>query len=236
MLLLLALWGCTGETDVDAPAILEAVACDGTQQMGVTDTSHSKGDGDASVLMGEGEVPRLDVVICPGDWAEALVDLQEVVGTGGGPPGAFSDETPMYIPAAVVHDTQVWPQVGFRFKGNSSLYSAVRSGVDKLPFRLDFDRYEDAYPDLEDQRFHGFADLKFSSAYLDEAFQRDKLTADLAKAMMSLPASRGFEIGKGFGDQRNAVIALVGQRFEFEFGHVLLRAASVRVGGWAAVV
>jgi chorismate synthase len=27
----------------------------------------------------------------------------------------------------------------------------------------------------------------------------DKLTADLAKAMMSLPASRGFEIGEGFG-------------------------------------
>lgn len=30
----------------------------------------------------------------------------------------------------------------------------------------------------------------------------DKLTADLAKAMMSLPATRGFEVGEGFGASR----------------------------------
>ncbi len=30
----------------------------------------------------------------------------------------------------------------------------------------------------------------------------DKLTADLAKAMMSLPATRGFEVGEGFGSTR----------------------------------
>ena len=38
---------------------------------------------------------------------------------------------------------------------------------------------------------------------------------------------RGFQVGESFGDQGDAVIALLGQRFEFEFGHVSLHAASI---------
>jgi chorismate synthase len=46
----------------------------------------------------------------------------------------------------------------------------------------------------------------------------DKLTADLAKAMMSLPATRGFEIGEGFaatrmrGSQHNDAFVMEGER------------------------
>ena len=33
----------------------------------------------------------------------------------------------------------------------------------KLPFKLDFDEFEDTYPEIDDQRFYGFKQLSFSS-------------------------------------------------------------------------
>lgn len=188
MLALALLVGCSPD---EATPIETTDLCGATEQVGVTATSHSKGHGDASVLFGDEDVPRIDVVLCASDFAAAVADVEDIVGDQqGGPGGGFSDETPMYIPSTIVVGDQVWPQVGFRFKGNSSLYSAVRSGIEKLPFRLDFDRYEEEHPTLEDQRFHGFADLKFSSAYKDSTFQRDKLTSDVFREA-GVPAARG---------------------------------------------
>ena len=200
----LLLVGCVdpGTEDSDAPSV--SVACGSTDALGVTATSHVKGTADASVLMGDGAVRRLDLVICPEDWQVALEDLSSLVGTssgpggggpgGGGPGGGDGTDLlsadPVYIPATLVMGDQAWPQVGFRFKGNSSLSTSFRQGVEKYPFRLDLDRYEDDFPALEDQRFYGFADLKFSSAFLDSSFQRDKLTADVFRDA-GVPAARG---------------------------------------------
>ncbi|MEQ1758818.1 MAG: hypothetical protein ABL986_10900 [Vicinamibacterales bacterium] len=71
--------------------------------------------------------------------------------------------TPVYIPADVRFDGQVFHHVGFRLKGNSSLSNAWRSGVDKLPFRLNFDELEDRFPEIRDQTFFGFSNLSFTS-------------------------------------------------------------------------
>ncbi|HEX6240669.1 MAG TPA: chorismate synthase, partial [Polyangiales bacterium] len=38
----------------------------------------------------------------------------------------------------------------------------------------------------------------------------DKLTAELAKAMMSLPATRGFEVGEGFAATRDGGLHVLG--------------------------
>jgi spore coat protein CotH len=72
-----------------------------------------------------------------------------------------------------------WYHVGVRFKGNSSLFASYRNGIDKLSFKLDFDQFEDDYPDLKDQRFYGFKQLNLKNNYRDESLMREKVAADL---------------------------------------------------------
>ena len=85
-------------------------------------------------------------------------------GGPGGPPtsGALDllSRDPIYAPVEVRLDGNVWTRVGMRYKGNSSL--AASGGSGKLPFRLNFDRYEGEYPEIENQRFHGFKEMTFS--------------------------------------------------------------------------
>ena len=57
-------------------------------------------------------------------------------------------------------------RVGIRFKGNSSLYSA---NSNKLPFKLNFDKFEDIYPPIKNQRFYGFKKFSLKSNYKDES-------------------------------------------------------------------
>ena len=50
-----------------------------------------------------------------------------------------NDVDPIWVEASVMFDGSTWDHVGIRFKGNSSLRSAVSSGNNKLSFKLDFD-------------------------------------------------------------------------------------------------
>ena len=72
-----------------------------------------------------------------------------------------------------------WDYVGIRFKGNSSLMTAWSSGNLKLPFKLDFDQFEDDYPEINDQRFYGFKQLTLASNFNDNSYLREKVTADI---------------------------------------------------------
>ncbi|MDD9947460.1 MAG: CotH kinase family protein [Myxococcales bacterium] len=86
---------------------------------------------------------------------------------------------PVYVPVTVRYDGGVWTQVGMRYKGNSSLAAAWRTGVLKIGFRLDFDRYEDEHPETLDQRFYGFGKMTFASGYRDPSLIRDKLASEI---------------------------------------------------------
>lgn len=87
--------------------------------------------------------------------------------------------TPVYIPADLSFDGVTFSRVGFRLKGNSSLSSSWRSGIDKLPFRLNIDYFEDRFPEIRDQRFFGFPNLAFSSNSNDTSFLRQRIVSDL---------------------------------------------------------
>ncbi len=63
--------------------------------------------------------------------------------------------------------------------------------------------------------------------------QEGVLAGVLRLGQLEVERERGFEVGEGFRDQWNAVIALVGQRFEFEFGHVFSGPPG-KVGRWCA--
>jgi spore coat protein H len=110
---------------------------------------------------------------------------------GGGPPGGggvgFFDQDPIYVPVEVRHEGHVWTRVGMRYKGNSSLVSSSDTG--KLPFRFDFDEFEDQFPEINDQRFHGFGELTFGSNWSDDSLLRECFATELFRDR-GIPAAR----------------------------------------------
>jgi spore coat protein CotH len=79
----------------------------------------------------------------------------------------------MYVAVEVGYDGHTWWHVGMRYKGNSSLSSLFREGNGKLPFRLNFDRFEDEFPEIDDQRFYGFGELTFGANWNDDSQIRE---------------------------------------------------------------
>lgn len=100
-------------------------------------------------------------------------------GFGGGNLVIGSGQDPMWVAVDISLGDEVWTNVGFRFKGNSSLAGAWGSGSLKIGFRLNFDKFEDDYPEINNQRFYGFKKLSFSSNWNDDSFLREKVVADV---------------------------------------------------------
>lgn len=89
------------------------------------------------------------------------------------------DHNPTWVPVTIEFEGDTWTNVGLRFKGNSSLFSSWGGGNYKLPMKLDFDEFEDDYPEIDDQRFYGFKQLSLSSNFHDDSFLREKVAADI---------------------------------------------------------
>jgi len=115
-------------------------------------------------------------------------------GPGGGGPGMGGDTdmvdgTPIWVPATIEFEGNIWTNVGIRYKGNSSLTSAWNSGSLKMPFKLDFDEFEDDYPEIDNQRFFGFQQLSLANGFSDATYLRETVTYDLMREA-GLTASR----------------------------------------------
>jgi spore coat protein CotH len=95
----------------------------------------------------------------------------------------------MYVPVTVEHDGRVWTNVGMRYKGNSSLTASVGLGNGKVPFRLNFDRYEEESPEIQNQRFYGFQEMTFSSNFGDDSQLREVLANEVFRDR-GVPAPR----------------------------------------------
>ncbi|MDD9955898.1 MAG: CotH kinase family protein [Anaerolineaceae bacterium] len=102
-------------------------------------------------------------------------------GPGGGGGLTFA-ANPDWQPVTIHFNDKVWPEAGFRFKGNSSLSSGWRSGQSNLPFKLDLDEFENDHPALRNQRLYGFKQLSFSTNFSDQSLQREKVMADVFRA------------------------------------------------------
>ncbi|MFT5914607.1 MAG: spore coat protein H [Bacteroidia bacterium] len=93
--------------------------------------------------------------------------------------GGFADENPIFVPAEVFYEGKEWYRVGVRFKGNSSLQNTWQNGNLKLSFKLDFDEFEDEYPQIDNQRFYGFKKLSLKNNFDDKSMMREKVAADV---------------------------------------------------------
>ncbi|AWW00262.1 CotH kinase family protein [Arcticibacterium luteifluviistationis] len=156
-----------------------------------TDATHSKsGDPAYDMVFNDNEVQRIDIVITEERWNNMLADMTSKYGSfgrtnSGGPGGggAVSDtENPIFVPGEVFYNGKEWYRVGVRFKGNSSLQSTWQSGNLKLSFKLDFDEFEDEYPQIDNQRFNGFKKLSLKNNYNDSSFMREKVAGDVFRS------------------------------------------------------
>jgi spore coat protein CotH len=113
----------------------------------------------------------------------------------------MTPQNPVWVPATVTFNGLTWTNVGLRFKGNSSLRSGWNSGSLKLPLKLDFDEFEDDYPEIENQRFYGFKQLTLSNAFMDPTYMRDALAADiLADSGLVAAETAWYEVVLDYGE------------------------------------
>ena len=98
---------------------------------------------------------------------------------GGGGMMEGDEHNPIWVPVTIEFEDDIWKNVGLRFKGNSSLFSSWGGGNYKIPLKLDFDEFEDEYPEIDDQRFYGFKQLSLASNFNDSSFLHEKVAADL---------------------------------------------------------
>ena len=152
-----------------------------------TTETHSKdADPNFDEVFDDTTVKRFDFVISEENWQSMLDDMTGLYGTfgasSGGPGGgglSDVDEDPIFVPGDVFYNGKQWYKVGLRFKGNSSLQSSWSAGILKLAFKMDFDEYEDDYPQIDNQRFYGFKKFSLKNNYDDQSFLREKVTADV---------------------------------------------------------
>lgn len=151
-----------------------------------TEATHSKSaDPDFDEVFDDTQVKRLDFVVTEERWQSMLDDMTGLYGefgqrTGGG--GLVDpDDDPIFVPAEIFYNGTQWYRVGIRFKGNSSLQGSWQAGILKLPFKLDFDEFEDDYPQIDNQRFYGFKKFSLKSNFDDESLMREKVASDVFK-------------------------------------------------------
>ena len=149
-----------------------------------TAETHSKSaDPNFEEIFDDSQVKRLDIVVSTERWQSMLNNMTSLYGAFGssnGRPGLKqTDEDPIFVPAEVFYNGLQWYRVGIRFKGNSSLQSTWGRGNLKLSFKLDFDEFEDDYPQIDNQRFYGFKKLSLKNNYDDRSFLREKVAAEI---------------------------------------------------------
>lgn len=152
------------------------------------DLTHGKLDTDDIVsnidkIFDTSKVQKLRIVIEPENWElmnENLEDLKDELGRSS---DFTSIDDPFFVPSEVFYsedgsdeNMKEWYKVGIRFKGNSSLYHA---NSNKLPFKLDFDEFEDVYDDIDNQRFYGFKQLNLKNNYDDESQMHEVVATEL---------------------------------------------------------
>ncbi|MCG9791689.1 CotH kinase family protein [Flavobacterium algicola] len=151
-----------------------------------TEATHSKkADPNFEEVFDDNSVKRIDIVITKTRWQTMIDDMTATYGTFGSSSKSSlyeSDEDPIMVPAEVFYKGKEWYRVGVRFKGNSSLQSTWSSGNLKLSFKLDFDEYEDDYPQIDNQRFYGFKKLSLKNNYNDKSMLREKVATDIFRA------------------------------------------------------
>jgi len=129
-----------------------------------------------ATVFAPGSLHRIELVIERANWQLMQSDFAALKARRSAGAAFRTLPDPVTVPGSVRYRGVEWYKVGIRFKGNSSLYSANNG---KLPFKLDFDEFEDEYPAIDGQRFHGFKKLHLKNNFRDETQLHELLADDL---------------------------------------------------------
>lgn len=182
----LILLGCTDpaadETDnIEVPVTTKADTT--SYNADWTFRSHGKADADYDEVFPQDVVNTIEITIGSENWNSIRSNMKILFGydfggnNGGG--GSFPDEETDYVDITMKYNSKTWKNVGFRLKGNSSLAQAWGQGNYKLPFKLNFDKFEEEYPAITNQQFYGFEELSFSPSFRDQSLMREKMASDI---------------------------------------------------------
>jgi spore coat protein H len=138
------------------------------------DDAHRERDPDYDTIFDTSVVRRFDIEIAPDQWDLLRDDLDQQY------PLAFDERDFSWVECTVSVEGETWEHVGFRYKGNSSI-GPYGQGLEKLPFKLDFDEYEDTYPETKNQRFYGAKMLVFNNSFKDATMIRELLCLELMR-------------------------------------------------------
>jgi len=178
-----------------SPEDWEAMQADMTQLFGEPGSRSQRGrmPMDAPPLDGQ--------MAAPGGQAPAAGEDLQAPRQDRQMPLDVTDENPIWVEATIIFNGEVWEHVGIRYKGNSTLRDAWSNGSLKLPFKLDFDQFEDEYPETEDQRFFGFKQLTLANNIMDASFLREVTASEVFnQAGLVIAESALYEVYLDYGE------------------------------------
>ncbi|OPX70926.1 MAG: CotH protein [Methanoregulaceae archaeon PtaB.Bin056] len=208
-------------------AVAGATNGEGTEHslgIDMSDAAHSsKAEPNYEVVFPDDRVNVMTITITPENWRKMRENMTELYGefgegiSGGGPgqagePGAnpgegqeirgmFSETDPVYVPADISFEGVGWQNVGIRFKGFNSLQGAWREGSYKISLKLNFDKFEDEFPEIKNQRFYGFDELNLQGNYNDDSLMREMIVpAIFRESGVPAPYTAFYRLYVDYGD------------------------------------
>lgn len=168
-----------------------------------TEETHGQVTPDYDQVFPQDSIQRFDLIVDPDQWALLQDDLADhLSGTSMGPGIDLGDWEPGFVPCTLRHGGREWYQVGLRVKGNSSLVATWNLNLEKFSFKLDFDEFEDTWPQLRNQRFFGFKQLNLNNGFDDRSVLRERLAGELFRefglaAAQTATATVTIDFGEG---------------------------------------
>lgn len=193
-LVILSLYSCSKDAVVDDPDSDDVTTVDPqTYNTDWTDLSHGNVTPDYTTVFPQSSVNQIEISIGTDKWNAIRTNMKALYGydfgAKAGAGGGFPNSESEYVDVTLKFNNKTWKNVGFRLKGNSSLSQAWGQGNYKLPFRLNFDKFEDTYPGIKNQHFYGFEELTFSPGIKDQSLIREKVAADIFR-LAGVPAAQ----------------------------------------------
>jgi hypothetical protein len=155
--------------------------------------THGNSDQNYSIVFPQTSVNIIEITLGSQTWGKVRSNMIYLFKADFGKPipsgVKFPNEETEYVDVNLTFNGKNWKNIGFRLKGNSTLKQSWSQGIYKLPFRLNFDKFEDSIPAIKNQHFYGFEELSFSPGPKDASMMHEKITPELFR-MANIPAAQ----------------------------------------------